>query len=193
MLSCGPENPGYTFDTFVVSRKSRAAFSACAAVAANPGRGRNPLILSGATGSGKTHLLHAIAQSIRSRHAASNVLRVTCEAFLAGLIHAIRYDDAAAFRDSVLAVDALLLDDLPAVGDRPHSREEILSLTRALVNRRVQVVMTCTASPELGFTHESIHVGVTREVWERRRAAAVNFRATSAAAPATRASRAFPA
>lgn len=56
--------PRYTFQSFIVSDASRAAFAAAQDLAECDS---GALFLCGPTGSGKTHLLHAIANEIRRR------------------------------------------------------------------------------------------------------------------------------
>ena len=57
-------SPRYLFDTFVVGGSNQFAFAAAKAVSEKPGRAWNPLFLHGASGLGKTHLLHAVANAI---------------------------------------------------------------------------------------------------------------------------------
>ena len=60
-------NPEYTFHTFVVGRNTEFAHAASFNVARNPGaEGYNPLFICGPVGMGKTHLLHAVGNHIKS-------------------------------------------------------------------------------------------------------------------------------
>jgi len=55
----------YTFDSFIVGATSRAALDAAKAALERRTGTPNPLVLYGKTGSGKSHLLHAIANGMR--------------------------------------------------------------------------------------------------------------------------------
>jgi chromosomal replication initiator protein len=53
-------NPKYTFESFVVGSSNQFANAACLAVATNPGKTYNPLLIYSGVGLGKTHLLNAV-------------------------------------------------------------------------------------------------------------------------------------
>ncbi len=132
----------FTFDTFVVSERSRVAFAAAVAASENPGRVHNPLILYGKGGCGKSHLLAAIEHGMRQRHPAMKVLRMPAVMFVARITSAIRSRSMPAFQDEISELDAILLDDLPLSPDRTFTREEIFRHLADAVNRRAQVVAT---------------------------------------------------
>lgn len=145
----------YTFDAFVVSDSSRIAFDAAVAVAENPGRAHNPLFLYGRTGSGKSHLLHAIAHKMRAHRPRANILHLAAETFIARVIDAIRSDEMRAFRESIASVDALFLDDLQLGSDREHTLREIFLRFEELVTHGVQVVAASAAPPvEMRFIEQ---------------------------------------
>jgi len=137
--------PANTFADFVVSGSSHAAFTAAMAVVENPDCAHNPLFLYGRTGSGKSHLLHAIASAMRARQ--RDVQHESAETFVARLIDAIRADELGVCRRSLSTVDALLLDDLPDVLDKPRTREGIFSTLEELLTQGVQVVVASENPP----------------------------------------------
>ena len=57
-------NPAFTFESFVTGKSNQLARAASEQVADNPGRAYNPLFLYGGVGLGKTHLMHAIGNSL---------------------------------------------------------------------------------------------------------------------------------
>lgn len=128
-----------TFATFVVSEPSRTAFEAAVAVAESPGRVHNPLFLYGRTGAGKSHLLQAIHQRMRSHRA--RVLRLSARDLIDRMIDAIRCDRYAALRDSLRITTALLIDDLRFVATTPTTQRELLLLIGEVAASGVQVVV----------------------------------------------------
>jgi chromosomal replication initiator protein len=147
-------HPANTIADFVVSDSSHAALTAAMDVVENQDRAHNPLFLCGRTGSGKSHLLHAIAQAMLVRQA--KVLHESAETFVARLIDAIRADGVVAFRRSLATVDALLLDDLPDALTKPHIREEILRTLAELSTHGVQVV-AASELPPVEITEQGSH------------------------------------
>ena len=61
-------NAAFTFDTFVEGKSNQLALAAASQVADNPGAAYNPLFLYGGVGLGKTHLMHAVGDSIRKKN-----------------------------------------------------------------------------------------------------------------------------
>jgi chromosomal replication initiator protein len=56
-----------SFDNFVTGKANQLARAAAMQVAENPGGSYNPLFLYGGVGLGKTHLIHAVGNSILAR------------------------------------------------------------------------------------------------------------------------------
>ncbi|TXG93778.1 MAG: chromosomal replication initiator protein DnaA, partial [Zoogloea sp.] len=57
-------NPDFTFDTLVTGRANDLARAAALQVAQNPGVSYNPLFIYGGVGLGKTHLIHALGNTV---------------------------------------------------------------------------------------------------------------------------------
>lgn len=72
-------NPHNSFENFVVGKSNNYAYAAAKKVAENPGTAYNPLFIYGKSGLGKTHLLKAIENYMRSKNPDASIIYVTSE------------------------------------------------------------------------------------------------------------------
>ena len=82
-------DPKFTFDNFVVGKCNQIVYAAAHSVAENPGKRFNPLFIYGASGLGKTHLLHAIGNYIATEKPNLKLKYVTCEQFTNDYINSL--------------------------------------------------------------------------------------------------------
>ncbi|MEP9412161.1 MAG: chromosomal replication initiator protein DnaA [Candidatus Brocadia sp.] len=140
-------NKYYSFENFVVGPCNRLAHAAAVAVSELPGHAYNPLFIHGASGLGKTHLLHAINNVLVSRHA-MKTLFMSCERFVSHYISTIRSNNWDSFRELYRNADALLIDDIQLFENSQGSREEFFHTFNTLYNARRQIVITSDCPPE---------------------------------------------
>ena len=105
-----PLNPRFTFETFMEASFNRLALTAARDIACNAPTLYSPLFISGNSGMGKTHLLHAIAHE--THKCDDLVLLVSAEQFLSEFTTAIRNNSGAAFHARYREPDLLLVDDV---------------------------------------------------------------------------------
>ena len=70
------ENTKLTFNNFIVGPSNKFAYTASLRVAETPGSVFNPLFIYGNSGLGKTHLLNAIIEKIKSNKPDANILYI---------------------------------------------------------------------------------------------------------------------
>ena len=99
-------NPNYTFETFVVGPSNREGQAASLAAALNPGKFYNPLFLFGKSGLGKTHLLHAVGNYIRSKNKSMRVLYISSDQFIEEYFRCIREKGFEALKNRFRSIDA---------------------------------------------------------------------------------------
>lgn len=145
-------NPRYRFDNFVVGPNNRLAHAACMAVAEHPAGAYNPLFLYSVVGMGKTHLLHAIGNSVIQR--GKTVLYVSSEEFTNDLVNSIRTKTQAAFREKYRQVDVLLIDDIQFIAGKEATQEEFFHTFNTLHGQEKQIVMTSDRAPKAMSTLE---------------------------------------
>lgn len=140
-------NPQFTFDNFVVGPSNRLAHGAAIAVANNPGMVYNPLFIYGPPGVGKTHLLYAIANTIRRRDPQANIVFCKGEQFTNELIAAIRSGKNIEFRSKYREADLFLIDDIQFIAGRESTQEEFFHTFNKLYEEHKQIVLTSDRKP----------------------------------------------
>lgn len=146
-----PINPKYTFDNFVVGESNRFLYAAAKAVSEETGTLYNPLFIYGSTGLGKTHIMHAIANSIKSTNPHLNIIYSTCEKFVTDLIRNIRngkaYSDNENFRNKYRNVDVLIIDDIQFLAKKEVSQEEFFNTFNELYANNKQIILSADCHP----------------------------------------------
>ena len=143
-----PLNRDYTFDQFVRGPSNHLAYAASKAAAEAPGKAYNPLFIYGSVGLGKTHLLQAIGNFIIDLPQPKAVVYTTSERFAIELIHAIRTNTTAAFRERYRQIDLLLIDDVHFLEGKEATQEELFHTFNELYGNEKQIALSSDRSPE---------------------------------------------
>jgi len=142
-------SPRHTFEHFVVSAGSQFAYSAAQQVAARPGAAYNPLLVYGAAGLGKTHLLHAIGHAFHASSPHASVVYATAEKFTNDYIEHVRTGRMPQFHAKYRAADLLLLDDVQFLAGKPETAAEFFHTMLTLIEHGRQVVASADKPPRL--------------------------------------------
>ena len=165
----------YTFDNFVHGNCNEIAFQSAHAIALSceeytdsPGNhyskkkpeasNYNPLFIYGPSGLGKTHLLLAISNYVKTYRPDLSVLFVTSENFTNELIESIRNGKMQEFREKYRTVDYLLIDDIQFFnGTKESSRMEIFNTFNAIADNDNYIITTSDRTPsDLKDFHERL-------------------------------------
>ena len=140
-------NPQFTFDNFVVGPSNQFAHGAAVAVSNLPGSIYNPLFIYGPPGVGKTHLLYAIANSLRRENPNANIVYIKGDQFTNELIAAIREGKNIEFRSKYREADLFLVDDIQFIAGKDSTQEEFFHTFNKLYEEHKQIVMTSDRKP----------------------------------------------
>jgi chromosomal replication initiator protein len=140
-------NPKYTFETFVRGSSNMLAHAAATAVAEQPAHSYNPLVIHGASGLGKTHLLHAIGWYTHQLYPDHVIRYVTSEEFTNEFINSIQHDKGRVFKERYRKVDLLLVDDIQFLSGKIQTQEEFFHTFNTLHQSEKQIVVTSDVAP----------------------------------------------
>jgi len=134
-------NPRYTFTSFVVGKNNEAAYAAASAAAVAPGRVHNPVLLTGATGLGKTHLAHAVASEAAMRPGRSWAL-LTADEFLRRLAQGVALGDPTAELVSLHSATLLIIDDVHVLDRHAAAQDALADLAGDAIAGERQLLLT---------------------------------------------------
>lgn len=140
-------NPRYTFSNFIVGSSNDLAYTACQAVAANPGTKYNPLFLYGGVGLGKTHLMQAVGNEIAAVNPSSRILYISSETFVKEFLESIRFKKKG-FSDKYRNVDVLIVDDMQFIAGKEKTQEEFFHTFNALHQTNKQIIISSDKPPK---------------------------------------------
>ena len=134
----------FTFDTFIPGDNSNFAYKASMAVAKNPGKLYNPILIYGGSGLGKTHLMQAIGNYIYSN--GDDKLKIyygSAESFTNEFTNSLTSKKITQFINKFRNLDVLLLDDIHFLDNKKGIQEELFHTFNALHEKQAQMVFTC--------------------------------------------------
>jgi chromosomal replication initiator protein len=139
-------NSKYTFDSFVVGDCNRLAYAAALDVSEDPGNRYNPLFVYGDTGTGKTHLLHAIGHTVKAK--GFRVLLASAEQFTNQFVIALKNNKIDDFHRKFRSADFLLVDDIQFLSGKAQTQECLLHIFNDLYENNCQIVVTSDRPPK---------------------------------------------
>lgn len=140
-------NPYYTFDNFVIGSSNKLAHGASLAVAEGNSVMFNPLFIYGGVGLGKTHLMHAIGNTILKTKPSKKVMYVSAEKFTTEFIGALTSDKIPDFREKYLGVDVLMVDDIQFIGGKHGIEEAFFHIFNDLKDANKQIILSSDRPP----------------------------------------------
>lgn len=162
-------NPDFTFEKFVVSDSNRMANFACRQVEDSPGI-LNPLYIHGKVGTGKTHLLHSLGESLKRKNPDYQIKYTTISDFLAEFVYMVQNRQAMdKFKQKYQSYNVLLIDDIQYLNSSAEkTQEEFFSIFNYLYDRKKQIVIAgdrpCSELPLSDKLKSRINTGTQVEI-----------------------------
>ena len=141
-------NPQFILSNYIKGTSNEVATAAANQVSKNPGISYNPLVIYGAVGLGKTHLMHAIGHEICAANPDYKIAYVHSERFVSEMIRALQTADMESFKHRYRSLDVLLIDDIQFFAKKERSQEELFHTVNTLLDSGQQIVLTSDRYPK---------------------------------------------
>ncbi|MBT6015162.1 MAG: chromosomal replication initiator protein DnaA [Nitrosomonadales bacterium] len=141
-------NKDFDFDNFVTGKANQLATAAGRQVAENPGETYNPLFIYGGVGLGKTHLMHAIGNHVKSLKPDAKVKYLHAERYVHGVVKAYENKSFDSFKKTYHNLDLLLIDDIQFIAKKNRTQEEFFYAFNSLIENKKQIIITCDSYPK---------------------------------------------
>jgi chromosomal replication initiation ATPase DnaA len=140
-------NPVFARSGLEAGLANQLALKAADAVVEHPGQRYNPLFVHGASGTGKTHLAHAIATALLAVRPRTAVACLSAGTFAEEFVAAMQEGGVERWRARYRAAEVFVLDDVQQLADKERTQEELFHLFNVLHDRGAQIVLTSDRSP----------------------------------------------
>ncbi len=141
-------NPSFNFNNYVTGRANQLARAAAIQVAENPGSAYNPLFIYGGVGLGKTHLLQAIGNELKSHNPDAKIRYLHAERYVSDVVKAYEHKAFDEFKRQYHSLDLLLIDDIQFFAKKTRTQEEFFYAFNSLIEAKKQIVITCDTYPK---------------------------------------------
>jgi len=131
----------YSFDNFIEGSCNRLARSYAINISENPGdKLYNPFTIFGPVGCGKSHLLQAMCNKIRSVHPRKRVIYIYSPEFVRQFTTSILNNQKNDFMEFYTNLDVLLLDGLDNLQEKEMTQKVLAEIFENLIREKCQVV-----------------------------------------------------
>jgi len=141
-------NSKYVFSNFIEGDCNQLARSSALSVADKPlNNAFNPLMIYSSVGLGKTHLLNAIGNYIKSKHEDKIVFYMQTTVFVDQFIKSIRNNNSQEFTNFYSKADVILLDDVQFLREKHKTQEILFYIFNQLHQNGKQIVLSSDRAP----------------------------------------------
>ena len=142
-----PLIPTYTLENMTIS-VNRFAHATAISVIDNPGKLYNPLVLHGASGTGKTHFLHAIGYALSNKYGQENIFITNGVRLSRGIQRYVMEGNIEKFENFTNSIKALLIDDIHLFAINEQNRAHLSKLLNDFLKQQKQIIITSKYPPE---------------------------------------------
>ena len=144
--------PDFTFDRFVEGGSNSWVRNVALEVADSPATKFNPFFIYGGVGLGKTHLMQAVGNHIKSHIPQNEVTYMHAQTFVSEMVKALTKPNSSEqvrrFTEPFHAADVLLVDDIQFFAAKEKCQEEFFHVFNALIAmERTQIVLSSDQYP----------------------------------------------
>jgi chromosomal replication initiator protein len=143
------DRPTRRLEDFVTGSNNHLAHAASCEMGKSAGAVFNPLVIHGATGLGKTHLLEGITHSLNLSHPKIQIIQLTAEAFTNGFLQSMQTGSLHGFRARFRNAGALIVDDIHFLAAKRATMAEFLRTFDTLVDKGAPIVLSADQHPRL--------------------------------------------
>lgn len=137
-----PFDPQFTFDTFLVNKKNYFPLASAKEVAKQDNVVFNPFVICGKNGSGKSHIVRAVANEISKRRDAESILLVSVGE-LKNLYQVTAGGDVFKARNHIFGHDFLFVDDLHQLRGDSALQQELVVIFNHFYDNKKQMIFCC--------------------------------------------------
>lgn len=137
-----------TFANFIEGSENDLALAAAQSLANNifDPDAANPLFIYGPSGVGKTHLMHAIANTVFDKNPGARICYTTCEMFTNDYTYSLSQNAIHDFRRRYRDLNLLLMDDIQFLAGKKGMQEEFFHTFNQLVVNGCKIVLVSDRS-----------------------------------------------
>ncbi|NIH16793.1 MAG: chromosomal replication initiator protein DnaA [Buchnera aphidicola (Periphyllus lyropictus)] len=140
------KNQKYTFKNFIIGNENKLVYNIAYNISKNLGKKYNPLFIYGKTGSGKTHLIYAIRNSLLKKNK-FKIIIINSENFVQKMVNSIKQNCIEEFKKKYRSTQILIIDDIQFFSNKKRSQEELFHTLNHLIENKKQVIFTANCYP----------------------------------------------
>lgn len=143
ILNFDPLDPYCTFDHYISSEKNSMVEKYLRSLSKT--EIINPIYVYGNPGTGKTHLLMAVAHALSQR--GLRVIYARADTFTEHVVSSIRIGEMSIFREAYRNSDVLIIDDIQTFSKKGATQEELFHTFNALHLENKQMIFSANCLP----------------------------------------------